>query len=319
MTSPSRGGDRDVEDLRTLVSELEATLSELRAELDEPRERRSPRDGGDGWNDPESRDRTVRRDRSRGRNRPRPPRVGELFRFTSDYTIPTVVAVLEATIEALELLQGVMDLAAPGETPERRTRRRGRGGRGAGRSMLSDALADGVTSATDRAATDAADALARLRDTLSEADLPEDGESRDLVADARELSAELERRVRESRDAVDRERERERRADRGGDGGDDGGPVTIAVGEPGHSADEGPSDGNDGDEEAERSEDGGDGDAPEVDVDAELESIKRQVNADADGEEERGGVGDGTDGGDVEDAEERDGGGNGTDGDGPSP
>ncbi|MFC7068448.1 DUF7547 family protein [Halobaculum lipolyticum] len=291
MSAPSRD-PRDDEDLAALVDELETTLTDLRAELADrrggPPARRSrddrDADRRDDWG-------ADRWDRQR-RGPPRPPRVGELFRFTSDYTIPTVVAVLEATIEALELLQGVIDLASPGETPDRR--RRGGGGRdrrGLGRSMLSDALADGVSSATDRATTDAADALSRLRETLSEADLPQDEESRDLVADARELSAELERRVRESSEAVDRERRRERREgrDEPSSADDAGGPVSIAVGgpdeptdEPGGGRDEthGASDGaGDDDTDAEDS-------APEVDVDAELASIKRQMGkSDGDADE----------------------------------
>ena len=267
MSDPHR--DRDPAELDALVSELETTLAELRTELaDRGRERGggSPRDGPFRRSD--DRDRrgdSDGRDR-RARGTPRPPSVGDLLGFTTDYTIPTVVAVLEATIEALELLRGVLKLAAPGERPKRRARGRDRR-RGAGESMLSEALTGGVTSATDRAATDAADALVRLRETLAAADLPADGESGDLVADARDLSTELERRVRESRDAVDRERDRNRdRTDRRGDSRD-GGPVSIDVGAP---------DGTIDDESAE-SESTDDDDAPEVDVDAELESIKRRI------------------------------------------
>lgn len=294
MSNPSRGPAGD-EDLAALISELETTLSDLRAELTERAAGRQAGRGADrGERSPADRDRRVvddsraRRDRRRP---PRPPSPGELFRFTSDYTIPTVVAVLEATIEALELLQGVIDLATPSETPERRRRsgvwggrRDRRDSRGLARSVLTDAVGEGVTAATDRAATDAADALERLRETLSEADLPEDGESRDLVADARDLSAELERRVRESREVVDRERDRERHANRGAAGG---GPVSIEVGEPG-----GPSEAGD---ETEGEADDGDGeyrsdetDAPEVDVDAELESIKREVGKHNTGEDANG-------------------------------
>ncbi|MFC7098737.1 DUF7547 family protein [Halobaculum marinum] len=263
MSAPSRD-PRDSEDIAALVEELETTLSQLRAELAE-REGRAP----------DTRDRRPR-DRWDDRRRtdpPRPPAVGELFRFTSDYTIPTVVAILEATIEALELLQGVVDLAAPGETPERRRHRDRRDRRGLGRTMLSDALADGVSSATDRASTDAADALARLREALTEADLPTDEESRDLVADARELSAELERRVRDSRATVDRERDRERRDARGSSAGHSDGPVTIAVGDP----DDEEAGTDDGEERSDAQADDEGPAPPSVDVDAELESIKRQM------------------------------------------
>lgn len=117
MSNASRGPDGD-EDLAALVSELETTLADLRAELAE-RERGPGPDADRGADRHErssaDRDRRVLDEtpERRGRRRPpRPPSPGELFRFTGDYTIPTVVAVLEATIEALELLQGVIDLAA---------------------------------------------------------------------------------------------------------------------------------------------------------------------------------------------------------------
>jgi len=303
MSDSPRGPD-DAEELAALVSELETTLSDLSAEFRE-------RDRADDREERAAGDRSrrsvpgrrSRRDRSR--SPPRPPSPGELFRFTSDYTIPTVVAVLEATIESLELLRGVIDLAAPGEAPASRRRGRGsrrtrRDARGLARSVFSDALGEGVSSATDRAATDAADALERLRETLSAADLPEDGGSRDLVDDARELSAELERRVRESREVVDRERDRERRAGRDPrtDRGSDDGPVTIEVGDPDGRADDGddasegdPSDADSDRNDAERDDDADDP-RPEVDVDSELESIKREMR---DGADDRAG--------DVEDAD----------------
>ncbi|UIO98616.1 hypothetical protein Hbl1158_08605 [Halobaculum sp. CBA1158] len=311
MSAPSRD-PADADDVATLVSELETTLSRLRTELDDRDrvERRDDRSRGRDGRDSERTGSSRRPDPSRSSRSPRPPRppaVGDLARFTSDYTIPTVVAVLEATIEALELLQGVIDLTAPGRSPDRRARRDRSGFGGRSGSILSDALADGVSSATDRATTDAADALGRLRETLSEADLPEDEASRDLVADARELSAELERRVRESRETVARERDRERRADadRVGDAAtgatadagattdtDAGGPVTIAVDDPGESSSAGDAENTEdaaGDAVAdENGKDDGEGDepeSPEVDVDAELASIKRQMGKGGDGEE----------------------------------
>lgn len=267
MSGPAR--DPTDEDLAAVVSELSETLSALQNQLDERdrSERRARSDRrvvDDRW------------ERRPARDAPRPPAVGELFQFTSDYTIPTVVAVLEATIEALELLQGVIDLAAPGESPERRGRRSRRDRRrgSVGRSLLSDAVADSVSRTTDRAATDAADALARLRETLTEADLPNDEESRDLVADARELSAELERRVRESRNLVDTERTRERRDARDTREPQSDGPVTITVSDPDDDADSTSEDATE--PEAETAEES-DERAPEVDVDSELESIKREM------------------------------------------
>ncbi|QLG62673.1 DUF7547 family protein [Halorarum salinum] len=231
---------RDDEDLAALLAELESTLSELRAELDDGRGR-EPRRGGD-----------------RGRwTPPRPPTPGELLRFTTDYTIPTVVATLRATIEALELLRRLLELGGGVD--------RGRAG-DPGRSRLSPVL----SGARDRAASDVTDALSRLRTELAEADLPEDEASRSVLEDARDLTAEIEERIAASRDAVDRERDRERRADAGdaddavvidvSDGGDD---------EDGADVDSSPSDGV---------EDGGEPRGnQQVDVDAELRSIKERM------------------------------------------
>ena len=83
--SPPADSDRprDRDELAAQLDELEATLTDLRSEL-----------------------------RSEGRRGPpRPPRLGELLRFTEEYTIPTLIALLEATIKSLELLQRPLRLA----------------------------------------------------------------------------------------------------------------------------------------------------------------------------------------------------------------
>lgn len=148
--------DRTDEELADLLSDLEATLDELRREL------------GPGA--------------GRGPSRfPRPPTPGELLRFTEEYTIPTLVAALEATVRSLELLQRVLRYA----DPER------------------SAGADSVRPSAGRAGRDAATqleaALSELRAALSEADLPDEPAASDIVEDARELSAEIRRRLDESR------------------------------------------------------------------------------------------------------------------------
>lgn len=151
---------RDDRDLRELLDDLDETLGTLRAEVDDgPR-----REGG-------------------GRPTPRPPTVGELVRFTEEYTIPTTIAVLEASVAALELLQGLLRLAAPGRELEN----------------ASDAALGGVERT-----------FSELRRTLREADLPEDPETRGVVTEARELTEAVERRIEESRER-DRQRERGRR------------------------------------------------------------------------------------------------------------
>ncbi|MFW6000709.1 MAG: DUF7547 family protein [Halorubrum sp.] len=226
------------DDLEERLDELEDVLSELRADL-----------------------RATERDR---RGPPRPPRLSELVRFTEQYTIPTIIALLETTIKSLELLQGTLRLADPGRSVAE-------GAEGAG-DRLAD-VRDGATAGLSRS-------LSELRTALSEADLPEDAASRSIIADARDLTAEIESRIDEGRREADAARDRRtgRDADRNrgrDDGGRnetdrrtdaDGSPVRIDVTDP-----------DEGDDEAGGSADDEDA-APEVDVESELESIKRQMD-----------------------------------------
>ena len=238
--------DRRDDDLEERLDELEDVLSELRADLRETeRDRRGP---------------------------PRPPRLSELVRFTEQYTIPTLIALLETTIKSLELLQGTLRLADPGRSVAE-------GAEGAG-DRLAD-VRDGATAGLSRS-------LSELRTALSEADLPEDAASRSIIADARDLTAEIESRIDEGRREADAARDRrlgrDRNESRGGEsrsdensrrneGGvdrDDGAPVRIDVTEPGEGGD------GDGGSDAP----GDAGDPPGVDVESELESIKQQLDGD---------------------------------------
>ncbi|SDF17575.1 hypothetical protein SAMN04488067_102220 [Halorubrum xinjiangense] len=236
------------DDLEERLDELEDVLSELRADLRETeRDRRGP---------------------------PRPPRLSELVRFTEQYTIPTIIALLETTIKSLELLQGTLRLADPGRSVAE-------GAEGAG-DRLAD-VRDGATAGLSRS-------LAELRTALSEADLPEEAASRSIVADARDLTAEIESRIDEGRREADAARDRRLGRERDGrrddatrerdggrrdgvetrsDRGDEASPVQIDVTEPGESGD---------DAEGEGAEDADD--PPEIDVESELESIKRQIDGD---------------------------------------
>ncbi|GAA0714833.1 hypothetical protein J2744_002238 [Halorubrum trapanicum] len=251
------------DDLEERLDELEDVLSELRSDLRETeRDRRGP---------------------------PRPPRLSELVRFTEQYTIPTLIALLETTIKSLELLQGTLRLADPGRSVAE-------GAEGAG-DRLAD-VRDGASAGLSRS-------LSELRTALSEADLPEEAASRSIIADARDLTAEIESRIDEGRREADaardrrlgRDGDRDRdESDRTRDGGDrtrnesdrerderesdrddDTSPVRIDVTEPGESGDE-------GDEREDEASDDAD-DAPEIDVESELESIKRQVDGDEVGAE----------------------------------
>ena len=199
---------RDDEELAVLLADLERTLTELRAAVEED----------------------VRGGRPPRR---RPPTPGEILRFTEEYTLPTVIALLEATVQSLELLRAVLRLAGPASNAgELRDRLESR--RGPETAALRDALAD-------------------LRDALTGADLPEDSAARSVLTDARALTAEIDERL----DEVGEDRRRERGADR--ERAPSGRGVAIDV-----------------EEEADDA----------VDVDAELESIKREVTEES---------GDGTD------------------------
>jgi hypothetical protein len=277
------------EDLAALLDELDETLSDLRRDLrDRERpERREPTDrevDRYGYR----RDRGERSSPTRSdRPTPRPPTFGEVLRFTEEYTIPTVISVLETTVQSLELLRSLLRLADPDRSAFERSGDR----RGASADRLGvTAVGRGAMSGVDRA-------LDELRTALSEGDLPEDPESRSIVAEARRLAAEIEDRI----DAVERETERDRygyRDDRGERGRRDRrsagrarsgrrrDPVSIDVTEEGERDAESHTDGP--------SEDGdGHDDRPQVDVDAELASIKEEVGRRDDGGDGAGEAGDG--------------------------
>ena len=235
--------DRRDDELEERLDELEDVLTDLRGDLGESeRDRRGP---------------------------PRPPRLSELVRFTEQYTIPTVIALLETTIKSLELLRGTLRLADPG------------------RSVAGDAgaTADRLADVRDGASAGLARSLSELRTALSEADLPEEAASRSIIADARDLTAEIESRIEEGRREADAARRSDRRddsradrSDRGTAGneaddasvGDRG--IRIDVTEPDAEPDDDA--GGEGHDEPE------DDPAPGVDIESELESIKRQIDGD---------------------------------------
>jgi hypothetical protein len=248
-----RGEPRDRRELDARLDELEETLEALRGEL--TTERRGP---------------------------PRPPRLGELLRFTEQYSIPTLIALLEATIQSLELLRRTLRLADPGRAAREETE--------AARGHLDRAGAE--------AGQQVANALADLRTALSATESPSNPESRRLLEDARGLTAEIEARLRDAEATVRTGRETDRRRDRTDadrtdqadtdrtgrtDAGSERGVmIDVTEDDPREAAD-----GRDGDETATRGDDEGphadegaraDGDAaPAVDVDAELESIRHEL------------------------------------------
>lgn len=232
------------EDILGVLDELGETLDELGAELREER------------------DREVR---DRFRN-PRPPTFGEVMRFTESYTLPTIIAVLEATIASLELLRRLIRLSDPGRAME--DARRG--------------TEDQLRGVPQTAVTGVERALDELRRTLSETDLPSNSDARDIMDHARSLADELDARITEAeRERSSRERRWRddetrfesgwrQRSNSGQSRVRDTEPVRIDVTEEGSSTD------------TEDAED----DSAQVDVDAELESIKREVRGDDEDDED---------------------------------
>ena len=253
------------DELADLLRDLERDLDRLTDRLDD-----------DDDAEASVRRRPHRRSRPRRRSRPgpRPPSPSDLVRFTEEYTIPTVISVLEATIQSLELLRGGLRLADP--------ERRGwddAGESGGVRGRVARELGGGASAAVERTLSD-------LRTALSATELPEDSESREILEDARSLTDEIERRLAESnhaREEGERDAESDRRRsdrDRGRRREDARGDyrrsprrgVGIEVRDADESRDTDASD--DGDDD-----DGGEDETEaQVDVDAELESIRREVD-----------------------------------------
>lgn len=202
--SDEGGGDDADRDVATTAGELAAELEALREEL--RRERRGPF------------------------GLPAPPRPGELLRFADERAIPFAVAVLEANIRALELLQGAIRLVESGRnagTEAAAARERARSVSRASLERLDDVLAD-------------------LEAVVTSSETPPDETAADIVTEARRLREELADALSDARDGGEPE------TSGGGEDETTGTAVTDA--------------GDDGDT------------APQVDVEGELESIKRELD-----------------------------------------
>jgi len=297
--APPAGPNAGREDLEDRLTELETTLEELRDQL---------------------------RDEQGGTLRP--PRLTELLRFTEQYTIPTLIALLETTIRSLELLQGTLRLA----DPERRLTEAGDQTRGssAGAGRLASVRAD--------AETQLVSSLSELREALAEANLPEESASRSILQDARDLTAEIESQLERSTESAGQEppsgMEPTESADVAtGDTARHDGAVHIDVHDPTASGEsrressetvdgDGPVAGEPADVATETGpEEGAEPERAPVDVDAELESIKRELGeeegteaddkngdseviGDSDADEDGDGDADSTEGADDEGADE---------------
>lgn len=221
---------RDDADLGTLVTDLERTLRDLQGVLGRDEDRTRKREGSPF---------------------PRPPSPRALLRFTEEYTIPATVALLEAAIRGLELLGGAIRLL---DGRDARRPREDRRGRDAG-----DVLADASAVAGERAARGGRQALSRVDEALAHLQRTYEGEPADpaarrLLADARDLRAEIDDRL----SAVERASSERASAPR-----------------------------PDPDRDAEPPARG-----PQVDVDAELESLKERAGRGGDDQNDGGTVGD---------------------------
>lgn len=197
---------------------------------------------------------------------PRPPSPGEVLRFADEVAIPGTIAILEVNIKLLETVQRAIRIVDTG----RRARDRTEGARGRA-SESASRLAD----VSDQTLRRLEDSLSDLQSALDGGGVPEDGAAGELLSEARALRDDVESRLREARD---RERDHtlddfEERADRA----DESRRADAAR----------------DDDPADRREDHGEDAVPgsaesgergvDVDVDAELETLRDRYGNDRDG------------------------------------
>ena len=237
--------DLDPDELTERVAELEDTLRELRREVQRPP---PPPRGPFGI--------------------PRPPTPGELLRFADQQAIPAVIAILEANVRALELLQGAIRLADSGRiAAEESAEVRDRAER-ASRVTL-DRL-DG--------------ALGELQRELDHGDLPRNDEARSILEDARQLRDEVRDRLATSTSTGEEGDSWTDAEERDGDNGDNEGNTTTEPGDAENGDEERRANGDfDANGDSDATED--DSDRIDVDVDAELQAIKQDLGA-LDGDDE---------------------------------
>ncbi len=155
--------DRD-DELAEAVDELARTLAQLQGELE-----------------------------SRRRSRFRPPTPGELLRFSDEVAIPTLLAILEANVRALEAFQKGIKLVRT----EREVRDRAGETAGTTRSRAND-LRRTTLSQLDAA-------LVELQRAVGDGTLPREQGASELIEEARDLRDEVDRRLRDAGDAIDEE------------------------------------------------------------------------------------------------------------------
>lgn len=238
---------QDDDSLDDLVSELSTTLTDIQDALaDEQGHQRHQRQP-----------RRVRR----------PPAPGRFLQFTEEYTIPTLISLLETNIRALELFQGLLRLI------------NGRDSRRSDANLLSGNRQVQKTGKRTLGALDSA--LSDIQGALEGE--PTDSEARSLLDDARSLRRDIDNRL--SDPDTTRDRTRSDRSDRSNrstrpdysdhsnrtDDREDSGAIRIDVTDEATDEDET----SETDSENQAPDDG-------VNIDDELETIKREMQDDDD-------------------------------------
>ena len=180
---------------------------------------------------------------------PRPPSPREVLRFADEVAIPAAIAILEANIKILEAIQRGIRLA----DRERQVRERTEDAR--------SRAADVSETTVNRLDT----ALSDLQRVVEEGSLPNNEAARDVLDEARSLRDRLDDQVQSATDTADSAREAERRIDIESEQ-----PTEDDESDVDRNAD---SDTEDDGSTRDESDDSG---ATHIDVDSELESIKRQ-------------------------------------------
>jgi hypothetical protein len=184
---------------------------------------------------------------------PRPPTPREFMEFADEVAIPATIAILETNIRLLEALQRAIRLAEGG----RRAGERGRDAGGRARSTAESVSRETLSRASD--------ALADLQSVLEGTELPENESARSILTEAGDLRREIQEQLTASR-TQDRTLDEFEEAEDGGDGTD------IDV-----------TDGTAAEAEA-------DDEPVTIDIDAELETLKRQYeDGPSDGDAAAGG------------------------------
>ncbi|MDJ1433489.1 hypothetical protein [Halostagnicola sp. A-GB9-2] len=185
------------------------------------------------------------------RRRPsfRPPTPGEMLRVADEFAIPAALAVLKANVRALEAFQRGIKLVQTEQETRDRTKTAAKSTEKRAKKLRRTTVSQLDT------------VLEELQRGVSEGSVPADERVTDLLSEARELRDDVDRRL---RDAVEET------------GSTDAQPIEI--------------DGNDSDS-SEPNETGSvlnDDDDSNVDVDAELETLKDQFNDDDPSTDHRG-------------------------------